>query len=304
MQFKNLIWYLSKGALDLAAQESAIAKKAFSESGPVQAQKMGWVKPFGGESFVLSAFDFELMHLVIEKRLLPNSVINDNLAEKIDQFESVEGYLPSRKIRQQMREDVTLDLLPKAFTKQTIIPVLNIPRSGLLFVGTGSATVADEVTAFLRESTSCLPITNPYTAIDARHRMTQWIAGEEVPERFSIGGDFKLEDADGAVVRASKVETTSSVVEASLDSGMLVDECSISFNELANLRVNGDLKVSGIKVLAEEPFDDAGDVTEIDKSIHELGVFVAWVVPFIQDLIAGLGGLDQALKASIGREAA
>ena len=52
-----------------------------------------------------------------EERILPSAVINEQLAEKVEEIEQAEARPVGRKERQQLKEELTTTLLPLAFTR-------------------------------------------------------------------------------------------------------------------------------------------------------------------------------------------
>ena len=85
------------------------------------------------------------MKLVIEQRVLPSSVIKRRVDERAAQVEQATGRKPGKKQQKEIKEEVVLDLLPQAFTKQAAIKVWLNPKDRLLMIDATSPAKADEV---------------------------------------------------------------------------------------------------------------------------------------------------------------
>lgn len=300
MQAKSFNWYVNTKPLPATPDiESALSKHCFEPCGSQQVSSQGWVRPLLQEGLVYEAHGAQLLMLKQEKRLLPASVVNDYLQEKLEAFEAEEGYMPSRKVRLQMKEDLTLELLPKAFTKASTTPILILPRQGWLLVMTGSAKAAEDATAFLRESLGSLPIALMNPDISPAHNMTLWLtAPAELPEEWSLGEEAELRDADGALAKVQNQDLFSDELSVHTDAGKIVSKLQLIWREDVSIILQDDLSVKRIKLLLET--DDADGVGEGQdaKFAHEFAVTCNWIVPFCHSLLKAFGGLDKALAAS------
>jgi recombination associated protein RdgC len=301
MQVRNFYWYVLNKPLDQNLAEK-LESHPFESCGLTQLSSQGWVPPLNGEGYVYEAHGAQLCTLKQEKRLLPASVVNDYLQTKVEEFEAAEGYSPSRKIRQQMKEDITLDLLPKAFTKVSRIPVLIFPRQGWLLVLGGSVKTADDTTAFMRESIGNLPISLVNTDISPSSIMTQWLSDpSKLPEDWVLGEEVELKDAEEAVVRVKNQDLFSEELTVHMDAGKIVTKLALVWREQISVIVQDDLSIKRAKLLLEDDAPYEATETEEGRFSHEFAVSCNWVVPFCQSLLKAFGGLEKALAASQDR---
>lgn len=89
-----------------------------------------------------------LFWLQFNERILPGSVRDEHLAKRIAELTERQGYKPGRKEYAQIKDEVTFELLPKAFIKRSVVPVLLL-RPYWLLVCTSSSKRADDALAFL-----------------------------------------------------------------------------------------------------------------------------------------------------------
>lgn len=84
------------------------------------------------------------------ERILPASVINERVQERVNDIEDKEMRKAYRKERMQIKDDVVAELLPKSYIRRTSIPVIYHGPSGTLAIGTSSQKRADEILGLLR----------------------------------------------------------------------------------------------------------------------------------------------------------
>ena len=85
-----------------------------------------------------------------EEKILPASVIRDALEEQVAQIELEQSRKVSNKEKKQIKDDVTLSLLPKAFTRyQDIFSYIDVTQ-GWLIIDASSFNKAEELTSYLR----------------------------------------------------------------------------------------------------------------------------------------------------------
>lgn len=301
MQVRNFYWYVLNKPLanDLAEK---LEGSPFEACGLTQQSSQGWVPPLNGEGFVYEAHGAQLCMLKQEKRLLPASVVNDYLQTKVEEFEAAEGYSPSRKIRMQMKDDLILELLPKAFTKVSKAPVLIFPRQGWLLVLGGSTKTADDTTAFMRETIGNLPISLVNSDVSPSHMMTKWLADPKLlPEDWVLGEEVELKDAEEAVVRVKNQDLFSDELAVHMEAGKIVTKMALQWREQVSILVHDDLSIKRAKLLLEDDAPFEATETEEGRFAHEFAVSCNWVVPLCQSLLKAFGGLEKALAASQDR---
>ncbi|OUR60031.1 hypothetical protein A9Q73_12575 [Bermanella sp. 47_1433_sub80_T6] len=303
MQVRNFIWYvLNKPLPEAQAMSDLLLKKEFEPCLSQQQSSQGWVAPLHHGEWVYEAHGAQLLMLKQERRLLPSSVINEYLQVKVEEFEAAEGYAPSRKIRTQMKDDLTLELLPKAFTKSSRVPVLIFPRQGWLFVLSSSTKSADDTTAFLRETLGTLPVSLVSSDVSPSHMMTKWLSEPNtLPEEWSLGEEVELQEPDAGTVKVRNQDLLAEELTVHLDAGKLVSKLALNWREDISLMLEEDLNVKRIKLLLEDDEAPSGSDPQEAKFAHEFAVTCNWMVPLCQSLLKALGGLDKALAASQSR---
>lgn len=195
--FKNLIPFriMSDTDFNLGQLEAALARKKFVPCTPTQKASIGWVTPIAYGDYVHAVDGHWLLTVQIEKKMLPASVIKERLEERVLEIERRTGAKVKSKEKRALKEEVELELLPKAFSKHTRINVW-IDRQGKWFgVEGGSPSVADTVTTLFADTLGGpTGLRMIYTAASPSASMTEWLLAEEVPAGFDLDQHCTLTD--------------------------------------------------------------------------------------------------------------
>jgi len=125
-----------------------------------------------------------LICLGFEHRLLPSAVVKQEADERAEELAEQQGYKLGRKQMKELREQVTQELLPRAFTRRRRMFAWIDPVNGWLVVDAGSQSKAEDMLEQLRQTLDSLPLTLLRTEQSPRPR---WPAGWPVvrPQRGS-----------------------------------------------------------------------------------------------------------------------
>ena len=241
MWFKNLRIYrfsrpltLQGRAIDADSLSHALAEGAFVPCNSQDASRYGWVSPLTGEA------DVGLVHAVQgymmicakkQEKVLPAAVINEALDEKVAEITEAEGRPVSRKERQDLKDDVIMALLPRAFTRSSLqYAYMTLPSgnsdndSGYIVINAASATQAEALLSALRDVLGSVPAI-PLLSKQLPHQMmTQWVNEAQAPASFELGGECELADPKeaGSVIRCKHQDLGSAEIHQLLEAGMIV----------------------------------------------------------------------------------
>ncbi|CPO10057.1 recombination associated protein [Bordetella pertussis] len=118
MWFKNLkIYRLSAPwALNGDQLEECLARFAYQGGNNLEMQSLGWISPRENGLLAHTLNGQILLTLRAEKKLLPTTVVNQVAKARAQEIEEQQGYKPGRKQMKEIKERVTDELLPKAFS--------------------------------------------------------------------------------------------------------------------------------------------------------------------------------------------
>ena len=267
MWFRNARPYRLHGRLGIDASELShrLSRRPFQPCRPSQPVSSGWVPALSDDAtdFVHKSGDYWLIRLQREERLLPASVIRSEVNSRIQEIQAVQGRRVQRKERLDIVDEVTQDLMPRAFTKAQHLEALINDREGWVWVNTASAARAEELLSLLREGLGNLPVVIPDTQKSPVIVMSQWLLKGGLPEGLSLGADVDLEDPqkEGGVVRVRGMYLESDEIRRHIESGKQAVRLALSWQDQVDFVVDRDLSLRRIR------FSD--ELKSINEELHE-----------------------------------
>lgn len=302
MFFTNLIVYKFKQEAEFNSEDfnKALEQDTFRHCGQQELSTFGWTKALGkhGESLAHFSNRRILVCAKREEKILPASVVNEMVAEKVEQIELEENRQVRKKERDELKEDVLHTLLPQAFTKSNLQYAFIDMDSGLLVVNSASFNKAEELAALLRKSLGTLPITPAFASHDLDVFLTDWLTNFSTPAGFSIGCDAEMQNADdsGSSVKLKGHELDGDEVKTHLEQGKRVTKLALNWSDRIkfNLQNDGAIKqVNYSDTIKEENADIPNEDMPI-KLDADFCLVAGEIVQLVTELVdSGLNSSDQ-----------
>jgi len=297
MFFRNLTLFRFPASLDLSHLENHLGECALKPAGPLEMSSRGFVSPFGRDEDVLSHRVGDCIWLTIggEERLLPSVVVNDAAAKKIAEAEQREGRKLGGRARKRIKDEIVIDLLPRAFVRPVRTDAYLDLQHCFIAVDTSSRKSAESVVSEVRRALGSFPALPPNAETSPRAVLTGWIAGEELPEGVTLGDECELKDpADrGAIVKCQRQELQGEEIGKHLESGKQVTRLALNFDDHVSFVLGEDLVVRKLKFL--DGAVDQLENTERDSMHAELDARFALMSGELKRLF---GMLEKAFKLS------
>ncbi len=263
MWFKNLVLYRLPGLPELSPEAlgEALAAEAFRPCGGLEPFSQGFSPPLGrlGSALVHHANGCTLFCVRREERLLPPAVVREEVDERVARIESAEGRDVRAKERRRLRDEVTFELMPRAFTRSTHTFAYLAHRDGWLVVDAASEKKAEDLLVLLGHALQGLTV-EPFEAQRSpAATMTRWLDGERLPAGFRLGDQCELRDPaqEGALVRCQRQDLTAAEVRAHLRAGKVAQQVALGFDERVSFVLAADLTLKRLRFEAVEELDDA-----------------------------------------------
>ncbi|HCV40439.1 MAG TPA: recombination-associated protein RdgC, partial [Pseudomonas sp.] len=216
MWFKNLLSYrlTQEVPFEPEALEAALATKPARACASQELTTYGFIAPFGkGEDapLVHVSGEFLLVAARKEERILPSSVVNDAVKEKVEEIETEQMRKVYKKERDQIKDEIIQAFLPRAFIRRSMIFAAIAPRLGMILVNSASAKRAEDLLSTLREVMGSLPVRPVTVKIAPTATMTDWVKSQQAAEGFYVLDECELRDTaeDGGIVRCKRQDLTS-----------------------------------------------------------------------------------------------
>ncbi|MBK1780600.1 recombination-associated protein RdgC [Advenella sp. WQ 585] len=295
MWFKNLkIFRLSPEFNFTAADlETKLERQLFQPGNRSDMQNMGWVSPCNNGALVHAINGQYLLALRVEKKLLPASVINQTTKEKCLEIEEQQGYRPGRKQLKEIKEQVTEELLPKAFAVQKDTRVWLDTKNHWLIIDAASSAKSDEVIGMLAKVLDPLPVQSLFTELSPSAAMTEWLLQDEAPANFSIDQDTDLvsKAESSATVRYIRQTPESGDVAKHIQNGKVCTKLAMTWADRISFVLNDSLDIKRIKPL--DILKEGGDFSSMDEAERfdaDMTLMCAELAKMLDDLVLVLGG--------------
>lgn len=297
MWFRNLQIFRLTTGWDYSTEQltEALNKGQFIGCGATDRAARGWVPPRGNAGeMVFSVERQQLICLGIEQKILPTSVVRQYADAKLLEIEITQGYKPGRKQAREIRDQVELELLPRAFAKRGLTYVWIDPVNRWLLVDASSSARADEVIEQLKVSLNDLPLTLLKTKLAPGTAMTQWLAGgESGGGSFTIDRDCELQASaeERAAVRYVRHNLDSDEVRGHIAQGKMATRLALTWNDRISFVLTEQLHIKRIAFLdilkedAERQADNADDLFAANFSL-----MAGELAQLLAHLVEALGG--------------
>lgn len=299
MWFRNLLVYRLTQDLpfDAEALEAALASKLARACASQELTTYGFIAPFGKGAdapLVHVSGDFLLVAARKEERILPGSVVRDALKEKVDEIEAQQMRKVYKKERDQLKDEIVMSLLPRAFVRRSATFAAIAPKLGLILVDSASAKRAEDLLSTLREVLGSLPVRPLAVKMAPIATLTDWVKTQQAAPDFFVLDECELRDIneDGGVVRCKRQDLTSEEIQLHLSSGKLVTQLALAWQDKLSFVLDDKLVIKRLRfedLLQDQAAQDGGDeaLGQLDASFT---LMMLTFSDFLPSLFEALGG--------------
>lgn len=295
MYFKNLQPYRLSTEWPVTAESlhEQLATKPFHPCGSQDFESSGWVAPCDSGALVHAIGHNWLVCMQTETKILPPAVINKEADARAAVIAEQQGYKLGRKAMKELREQVTTELLPRAFTRiRKTFAWLNV-QAGWLVVDAASQNKAEDVLELLRHSLDTFPLTLLRTERSPMSAMADWLAGG-APDGFTLDKDFALqsisEDRARATFKGHDLEAAH--VTEHLEAGHLPIKLAMTFDDRLSfvLTERGEIKrLDFLDVIRDQvKADEHEDAQSIFDA--EFALMTGELLRLLPAVVAAMGG--------------
>lgn len=295
MWFKNLKLYRLAASWNLTPDqvEQALEKQAFRGSNSLEMQTLGWLPPRENGGLVHTVNGQMLLNLRVDKKLLPATVVNQFAKARAADIEEQQGYKPGRKQMKEIKERVTDDLLPKAFSIYRDTRVWIDPVNRWVAIDAAASAKAGEVLGILAKCIDPFPVESLYVAQSPAAAMTGWLAADEAPANLVIDQDTELR-ASGesrAAIRYVKHSIDADDVRRHIQSGKQCTRLALTWADRISFVLTEGLdikRIAPLDVLKENT--DTVATNDDEKFDGDMMLMTGELAKLIDDIVVALGG--------------
>ncbi|MND38630.1 Recombination-associated protein RdgC [compost metagenome] len=303
MFFKNALFYrLTQPLLiDGDALAAAIASKPHREPGAMELSTYGFIAPFDlGEqsplvqTYASVKYTAQLIAAKKTERILPGTVVRDELAKKVAEIEAEQMRKVYRKEKDQLKDEIIQTLLPRAFLRHKVTYALII--DDLIVVDASSAKHAEDLLSALRESIGSLPVRPISVKVAPTATMTDWLRNAPFGcnSCLSLLDECEMRDTDeeGGIVRCKHQDMESDEVQEHLRAGKLVTKLSLAWSDKLSFVLDDKLSIKRLRFedLLQEQAEQDGGEDRAGQLVATLAIAAGTLYQFVAELIDALGG--------------
>jgi len=271
----------------------ALSCMTFAPTLPTQEKSVGWVPPRGEEhgALVEGISGALVFRLKVETRKVPAATLADELAKACKHIEATTGRKPGKKEKRDLKEELVLGLLPKAFPAQKVATC--IADGDRLIIDATSASLLDDVlTALVRcaDGSAAEPLctnTSPTVA------MATWLTEQEAPAGFAIGKECELKSVDEsqAKVRYSHHALLTDEVKAHLAQGKQPTRLELEWDDRVSFVLGDNLQLKKLDFsddVLNQVTENGLNPADFDGS---MAIAIGELRALIPDLLGALDGV-------------
>jgi recombination associated protein RdgC len=292
--FRNMLVYVLPAPWNVRADAlcKALREQQFSPGMSGSMQSCGWVSPRKHGDLVHQVGQQFLLEYVVEKKLLPASVITQVVKARVEDIEEKEGRKVGKRQKKELKEQVTDELLPEAFAIQKKTQVWIDPVNGWLVIDTSSTTKGAEILSSFYKAITQFPVSSIRTEVTPKASMTEWLANDEAPYNFTIDDETELCSAgEGkATVRFLRHALDADDMRRHVASGKRCTRLAMTWTSRISFVLTDNWILKSVKALdvLKQP-DDVKDAEELADS--EFAMMAGETQGLLKDLVQAMGGL-------------
>ena len=253
MWYKNAIIYLlPDGCPSEADLDEKLEQAAFTHCFGFCWFSDGFAPPTPFSSdFVFTAQNSNRVCLKHEEKVLPSATVRDLVNRTVAEIQEAEARNVGRKEKQQLKEQITDDLLPHALTQSRRTEAIFDTERGFLLVNEASDKRAEQMLIKLREALGGLKVAMPQTRESPSSLMTEWLLQGHAEGDFELGYNVLLQGVGDVVpkVKISKKDLTHPEVIQHAKNGMKVVELELEWREQISFTLTQNFALKRIQFL-------------------------------------------------------
>ncbi len=252
MWFKQTQLFKLTGASHFSTEvlTEQLSQSQFTACLPSLPASAGWVSPYLDEPdapLFRTVNGCTLLCLQVEEKILPAGVIKQNVDEKIKKIEKTENRKVYQQERNSLKDEMTVTLLPRAFSKLTRVYGFLDSRHSWLVLGTTSTKLTEYFLSVFKKSVT--DAIQPIKQQALTSFMTHWLKADSCPAPFNIERAAVLNDPanQGRVIRCQQQDLFSESIQTLLAEGCCVKQLAFSWQGQVSFNLTENFTLQSIR---------------------------------------------------------
>jgi recombination associated protein RdgC len=311
MLFKNILLYqmVEPFIWDAGKLNDQLTQYAYRACPRSENTSCGWVSPYGPDSdlFAHSLKSFYLIAFCKEEKILPSSVIKEELDKKINAMQQKEERTLYRKEKIALREEIIINLRQQAFSRKKMTYAYIDVNQNWLLIDASSRNKAEEICSYLRKTLGSLKLMLPSTQSQPEKIMTSWLVNKENLPYFKIQNNCDMLDPKQkmSMIKCKEQDLNAQEIINHLHSGKQIVKLTLNWQDKIMFDLSDDLGIKRVKFLdltqTREEIKNQSDREQLDA---DFAIMTGEFTQFLQDLWTLFDGLTSlgAVDNSLGRD--
>lgn len=291
--FKNAIAFLVTPGFRL--DPDYLSRRTARPCGATESRTSGFCPPCDHSTAGLAHHvgGYTLIGFETDDRLLPGSVVAEEVADRAEKLEQQQGFRPGRKQMSELKEATIMELLPRAFTQKR--RTLAVFAGGYFIIDTSSAARADAVIETLKAALGELPLAPICTARSITSAMIEWLLGD-YPVGLSMDSYAELEKPESGkpAITYKRTVLDTGDMNNRISGGYVPRKVGVTYNEKLSFRINESLHLQQLSSVSLALQNKAGHSSAEEAFDADVTLTVGEVVEALNFVIDELGGLRKS----------
>lgn len=248
--------------------------------------------PFSKDMAVDVASDWAIMSRT-EKRVVPSKVVKAHVGEIVSKIKINEMREVGKAEKREITERVKDTLLPRVLPQTSYMEAMYDRDGDYLMVNSASTNKADGFVSELRRALGDLPASIVRTEKSVTALITDWVLRSECEGNFELGSDCVMCGiADAAKVKIIAQDLTSQNVVAHAESGKIVTELELVWNDEVSFVLTENFTFKRIKFMDVLKQSAANEGDDLESLYHaSRAIMTQTMSKVVSELIDLLGGI-------------
>jgi recombination associated protein RdgC len=292
--FRNVRYYRLDGSWpeNEEALSKCLEKAGFEPCGPLTERSSGWVAvdPDNSDLLARRLNGADLMKLRSQSRVLPPSVINEELEARIEEFRQRMQEAPTPREKRRLKAEARDELMPKAMLRSDRIWAYVDLKEKVIGIDALRDSAAERVLRRLQAAIDGLNI-HPLQFVKPVDELLTGIFFDDAPKQFSVGRECRMQDlADaGSIVRWTDFDLSDQTIRNHVANGMRLTHLAIVYDNVMSCVLSESGVISKMRFIGmDDDAEDHGD--PLARQDAEFVLVTGTLRKLLGDLKNALGG--------------
>lgn len=205
----------------------------FKPCPPSMASSIGWTSPVDEPDapIVRAVNGYIMFCLQFEEKILPATVVRQELSQVIKRIEVAEDRKLRQKEKLSLKDEVILNLLPRAFSKLTRVYAYLDTKNQWLVLGTTNANKTEQFLNMFKKS-----ITESIETFELKKLapiITHWLKHKSYPTSLAVEKSAMLQDAQekSRIIRCQQQDLFASSIQSLIKDGCEVKQIALTWQD-------------------------------------------------------------------------